>query len=48
MALFVAAGLILGMLGGWTALKVLVRPPRPEAQRLTQAPAADQPPPPRN
>jgi len=48
MALFVAAGLIVGMLGGWTALRVLVRPPRPEVQRLTQAPAAEQPPPPRD
>jgi hypothetical protein len=42
MALLTAAGLILGILGGWTAIKLLSKPPRPQAERISevqQAPA---------
>src|SRR5262249_9206369 len=39
MALLTAAGLIIGILGGWTLMKVLSKPPRPQVERITQAPA---------
>ena len=41
MALLIAAGLILGILGGWTAMKLRSRPPQPQAERITDVrPAA--------
>jgi len=36
MALLTAAGLIMGILGGWTAMKLLSKPPRPQAERISE------------
>jgi serine/threonine protein kinase len=36
MALLLAAGLILGILGGWTLVKIRSRPPHPQAERITE------------
>ena len=36
MALLIAAGLILGILGGWTVSKLWSRPPQPQAERITE------------
>jgi serine/threonine protein kinase len=43
MALLTAAGLILGILGGWTALKILTKPTRPQVERITEARPAPAP-----
>jgi serine/threonine protein kinase len=48
MALLTAAGLIIGILGGWTLMKVLSKPARPQVERITQARPPEQPPGPRN
>jgi len=37
MALLTAAGLILGILGGWTALKIFSKPSRPQVERISEA-----------
>jgi hypothetical protein len=36
MALLTAAGLIMGILGGWTAMKLYSKPPRPQAERISE------------
>jgi len=43
MALLIAAGLILGILGGWTAMKLRSRPPQPQAERITEVRPAQAP-----
>ena len=43
MALLTAAGLIMGMLAGWSAMKVLSKPPRPQAERISEARPAQAP-----
>jgi hypothetical protein len=43
MALLAAGGLIVGMLVGWSATKVLTKPPRPQAERITEANSAQAP-----
>lgn len=45
MALLTAAGLIMGILGGWTAMKLLSKPPRPQAERISEVRPSDSPPP---
>ena len=47
MAVLTAVGLIMGILGGWTAVKLLVKPPRPQAERISEAPPSEQVPAPR-
>jgi len=47
MALLTAAGLITGILGGWTAMKLLTKPPRPQAERISEVRPAGQAPAPR-
>ena len=47
MALLTAAGLIMGILGGWTAMKLLTKPPRPQAERISEARPGEQAPAPR-
>lgn len=37
MALLISAGLIMGMLAGWSAMKVLSRAPRPQAEHISDA-----------
>jgi serine/threonine protein kinase len=37
MALLVAGGLIIGMLGGWSLGKFFTKPPRPHAERISEA-----------
>ena len=37
MALLTAAGLVMGMLAGWSAMKVLSKPPRPQVERISEA-----------
>jgi hypothetical protein len=36
MALIVAAGLVMGILGAWTISKVVGRPLRPQAERIAE------------
>jgi serine/threonine protein kinase len=43
MALLLAAGLILGILGGWTVVKIRSRPPHPQAERITEVRPAQAP-----
>ena len=43
MALLTAAGLIMGILGGWTAMKLLSKPPRPQAERISEVRPAQSP-----
>ncbi len=43
MALLAAGGLIMGMLAGWSAMKVLTKPPRPQAERISEAAPAQAP-----
>jgi len=47
MALLTAAGLIIGILGGWTAMKLLTKPPRAQAERISEARPGEQAPAPR-
>jgi serine/threonine protein kinase len=47
MALLTAAGLIVGILGGWTLMKLLTKPPRPQVERISEARPSEQVPPPR-
>ena len=43
MALLTAAGLIVGILGGWTAMKLLSKPPRPQVERISEVRPAQAP-----
>jgi hypothetical protein len=43
MALLTAAGLILGILGGYTMMKLLSKPPRPQVERISEARPAQAP-----
>ncbi len=43
MALLLAAGLILGILGGWTVVKIRSRPPHAQAERITEVRPAQAP-----
>src|SRR5262249_6297950 len=43
MALLTAAGLILGILGGWTAFKIFSKPPRPQVERISEVRPAQAP-----
>ena len=43
MALLTAAGLIVGILGGWTVMKLLSKPPRPQAERISEPQPAQAP-----
>ncbi len=43
MALLAAGGLIIGMLGGWSLMKVLTKPPRPQTERISEANPAQAP-----
>ena len=36
MALLTAAGLIVGILGGWTLVKLVSKPPRPQVERISE------------
>ena len=47
MALLTAAGLIMGILGGWTAMKLLTKPPRPQVERISEVRPSGQAPAPR-
>jgi hypothetical protein len=43
MALLTAAGLILGILGGYTMIKLLSKPPKPQVERISEARPAQAP-----
>jgi len=43
MALLTAAGLIMGILGGWTAMKLFSKPPRPQTERISEVRPAQSP-----
>ena len=43
MALLAAGGLIMGMLAGWSAMKMLTKPPRPQVERISEAKSAQAP-----
>jgi hypothetical protein len=43
MALLTAAGLIVGILGGYTIIKLASKPPRPQVERISEARPAQQP-----
>jgi hypothetical protein len=43
MALLTAAGLIMGILCGWTAMKLYSKPPRPQAERISEIRPAQSP-----
>ena len=43
MALLTAAGLILGILGGWTAFKILSKPSRPQVEHISEVRSAPAP-----
>jgi hypothetical protein len=47
MALLTAVGLIMGILGGWTAMKLWNKPPRPQAERISEVRPSGQAPAPR-
>src|SRR5262249_52648125 len=47
MALLTAAALIIGMLGGWMAVKLTSKTPRPQAERISEVRPSDQAPAPR-
>jgi serine/threonine protein kinase len=47
MALLTAVGLIMGILGGWTAMKLMTKPPRPQAERISEIRPSEQAPAPR-
>jgi len=47
MALLTAVGLIMGILGGWTAMKLMTKPPRPQAERISEVRSSEQVPAPR-
>ena len=36
MALITAVGLVVGILGAWTVSKVILKPPRPQAERIAE------------
>ena len=43
MALLTAVGLIIGILGGWTAMKLWSKPPRPQVERISEVRPAQSP-----
>ncbi len=43
MALLTAVGLIVGILGGWTVMKLVSKPPRPQAERISEVRPAQSP-----
>jgi serine/threonine protein kinase len=47
MALLTAVGLILGILGGWTAMRLWNKPPRPQVERISEVRPSVQAPAPR-
>ena len=47
MALLAAVGLIVGILGGWTAYKLYTKPPRPQVERISEVRPSGQAPAPR-
>jgi hypothetical protein len=44
MALLTAIGLIMGILGVWTAMKLMTKPPRPQVERISEVRPSEQAP----